>query len=318
MHHDWKQINPHRAAWIERFNKEIRRSDRGHPAARGTARAARERVAAGAAPRAVLRPLLPRRRWRCWPASACASTPQLEGVGLVQYAKFAGDPFNWSVLGQTLLLGVKTVALTACIGLAAGAALPGGAAARAAVPPLRHRAAAPHRAWWCGRSRGSSSSGAKGSSTTSLTGLGLDQRSRAPAPHRAGPRRGALADRDAAHAVAADQRHVAARPEPEGRLGGAGRGRWRTLFRVILPLSLPGLLGGVLLVFASSVTAFVSQTIIGGGRMVLLPFYLGSRRPRSSTGRSRRRSRWCCWSPCSRWSSLLNALGRRSRALVHG
>src|SRR5262249_13841931 len=31
-------------------------------------------------------------------------TPQLEGVGLVQYAKFAGDPFNWSVLWQTLLI----------------------------------------------------------------------------------------------------------------------------------------------------------------------------------------------------------------------
>jgi hypothetical protein len=40
-------------------------------------------------------------------------TPQFEGWGLVQYAKFAGDSFNWSVLGQTLLLGVKTVALTA-------------------------------------------------------------------------------------------------------------------------------------------------------------------------------------------------------------
>ena len=47
-------------------------------------------------------------------------TPQFEGFGLVQYAKFAGDSFNWSVLGQTLLLGVKTVALTACIGVPLG------------------------------------------------------------------------------------------------------------------------------------------------------------------------------------------------------
>jgi putative spermidine/putrescine transport system permease protein len=53
-----------------------------------------------------------------------------------------------------------------------------------------------------------------------------------------------------------------------------GASRWRTLFRVIVPLSLPGLLAGCLLVFSSSVTAFVSQTIIGGGRMVLLPFYI--------------------------------------------
>ena len=27
-------------------------------------------------------------------------TPQFEGWGLVQYAKFAGDSFNWSVLGR--------------------------------------------------------------------------------------------------------------------------------------------------------------------------------------------------------------------------
>ena len=47
-------------------------------------------------------------------------TPQFEGLGLAQYAKFAGDSFNWSVLGQTLLLGVKTVALTACIGVPLG------------------------------------------------------------------------------------------------------------------------------------------------------------------------------------------------------
>ena len=40
-------------------------------------------------------------------------TPQLEGWGVEQYAKFAGDTFNWSVLGQTLLLGVKTVIVTA-------------------------------------------------------------------------------------------------------------------------------------------------------------------------------------------------------------
>jgi len=23
VHHDWRQINPKRAAWIERFNKEV-------------------------------------------------------------------------------------------------------------------------------------------------------------------------------------------------------------------------------------------------------------------------------------------------------
>ena len=50
-----------------------------------------------------------------------------------------------------------------------------------------------------------------------------------------------------------------------------GASRWRTFFQVILPLSLPGWVAGATLVFASSVTAFISQTVIGGGRLVFLP-----------------------------------------------
>jgi len=50
-----------------------------------------------------------------------------------------------------------------------------------------------------------------------------------------------------------------------------GASRWRTLFRVILPLSVPGLVAGCSLVFASATTAFISQGVIGGGRLVYLP-----------------------------------------------
>jgi putative spermidine/putrescine transport system permease protein len=50
-----------------------------------------------------------------------------------------------------------------------------------------------------------------------------------------------------------------------------GASRWRTLVRVIIPLSLPGWVAGASLVFASSVTAFISQSVIGGGRLVFLP-----------------------------------------------
>lgn len=45
----------------------------------------------------------------------------------------------------------------------------------------------------------------------------------------------------------------------------------RTLARVVLPAALPGLLAGATLVFASSSTAFISQSVIGGGRLVYLP-----------------------------------------------
>jgi putative spermidine/putrescine transport system permease protein len=45
----------------------------------------------------------------------------------------------------------------------------------------------------------------------------------------------------------------------------------RTLRRVVLPLALPGLLAGCTLVFASATTAFISQSVIGGGRLAYLP-----------------------------------------------
>ena len=50
-----------------------------------------------------------------------------------------------------------------------------------------------------------------------------------------------------------------------------GSSEFRTLVRVVIPLTLPGLIAGWLLVFASSVTAFVSQSIIGGARLSYLP-----------------------------------------------
>ena len=50
-----------------------------------------------------------------------------------------------------------------------------------------------------------------------------------------------------------------------------GASRWRTFFRVVLPLTLPGWIAGATLVFASAATAFISQSVIGGARLVYLP-----------------------------------------------
>ena len=50
-----------------------------------------------------------------------------------------------------------------------------------------------------------------------------------------------------------------------------GSSKWRTFRKVILPLSLPGWIAGATLVFASSTTAFISQSVIGGARLVYLP-----------------------------------------------
>jgi putative spermidine/putrescine transport system permease protein len=53
-----------------------------------------------------------------------------------------------------------------------------------------------------------------------------------------------------------------------------GASRWRTFTHVILPLSVPGLAAGCLLVFASSTTAFISQSVIGGGRLIYMPLVI--------------------------------------------
>ena len=53
-----------------------------------------------------------------------------------------------------------------------------------------------------------------------------------------------------------------------------GAGAWRTLIKVILPLTLPGVVAGSLLTFAAAITAFITQSLVGGGQMLFMPAYL--------------------------------------------
>jgi putative spermidine/putrescine transport system permease protein len=53
-----------------------------------------------------------------------------------------------------------------------------------------------------------------------------------------------------------------------------GAGEWRTLWRVIVPLSLPGVIAGCILTYTACITAFVTQTLIGGARLVYMPLHI--------------------------------------------
>ena len=53
-----------------------------------------------------------------------------------------------------------------------------------------------------------------------------------------------------------------------------GAGSWRTFFRVVLPLSLPGILAGTILTYSACVTAFVTQSLIGGSRLLYMPMMI--------------------------------------------
>src|ERR1043166_8604273 len=50
-----------------------------------------------------------------------------------------------------------------------------------------------------------------------------------------------------------------------------GAGEWRTLFKVTVPLSLPGMIAGCILTYTACITAFVTQTLIGGARLIYMP-----------------------------------------------
>jgi len=50
-----------------------------------------------------------------------------------------------------------------------------------------------------------------------------------------------------------------------------GASRWRVYFRVIIPLALPGITMGALMIFNMSMGAFTSVALLGGGRVFTLP-----------------------------------------------
>jgi putative spermidine/putrescine transport system permease protein len=63
-------------------------------------------------------------------------------------------------------------------------------------------------------------------------------------------------------------------PNFEDASAALGAGAWRTFFRITLPLTLPGIIAGCLLTFAATITAFISQSLIGGGQMLFMPMYI--------------------------------------------
>ncbi len=53
-----------------------------------------------------------------------------------------------------------------------------------------------------------------------------------------------------------------------------GAGAWRGFWRVTVPLSLPGIIAGCMLTYAAAITAFITQSLVGGGQMLFMPMYI--------------------------------------------
>jgi putative spermidine/putrescine transport system permease protein len=199
-----------------------------------------------------------------------------EKITLVNFAmwrKFLNDPFYWKVTGDTIKLGFLTVAATLLVGyplaLVYLTARPGVQRLLLfiVILPLLTSVVVRTFAWIVILGR-------EGVVNSVVMALGL-----APAPLR-------LLQTELGLIIALTQIEmplmllpllsVMNRIDPNWRDASEalGASKWRTLFRVTLPLSLPGLVAGCVLVFASSTTAFISQSIIGGNRLVYLPLLI--------------------------------------------
>jgi putative spermidine/putrescine transport system permease protein len=194
-------------------------------------------------------------------------------IGFAQWRSFLGDPFTWKVIFDTVKLGVVTVMATAVIGYPIALVFLG-AGPRwqrvilfVVILPLLTSVVVRTFAWIVILGR-------EGVVNQAVLWLGL-----APAPLN-------LLQTEPGLVIALTQIEmpllllpllsVMSRMDPNLRDASAGLGasRWRTLLRVTLPLSLPGLVSGCMLVFASSATAFISQFVIGGNRLVYLPLLI--------------------------------------------
>jgi putative spermidine/putrescine transport system permease protein len=186
------------------------------------------------------------------------------------YLKFFTDPFNYSILIDTLLLGVKATLVCLVFGYPI-AWLCSRAGARwqsvllfLVILPILTSVVVRTFAWIVILGR-------QGILNQIVLGLGLSQE----------PLRLLYTEVGVVIVLAQVQMPLMVLPiltvlsKLDPNLADASRvlgaGEWRTLRKVTLPLSLPGVIAGCILTYAASITAFVTQTLIGGARLIYMP-----------------------------------------------
>ena len=199
--------------------------------------------------------------------------PEMKRFGFNQFRKFLSDPYSLKVLGQTLVIGAETTALCLLLGF-----------------PL---------AWLFVRSPGWLRSvliliillplltsvvvrtfasivilGRLGIVNSALMTLGLID-TPLQLLYSVGGLVFALAQ---VHMPLMVLPLISALSRIDPNLADAsaalGAGAWRTFLRITLPLTLAGIIAGCLLTYCLSLTAFITQTLIGGGQMLLMPGYI--------------------------------------------
>lgn len=199
--------------------------------------------------------------------------PQLSGFGLTQYRTIVTDGFSLPVLGDTLWLGAQVTVLCLVLGYALAWSYVRSPATLqkvlmlVIVMPLLTSVVVRTFAWVVILGR-------QGIVNSALLDLGWID-----GPIKLLYTRGGLIV-----ALANVQLPLMALPlitalqklDPnlEDASAALGASAFRTFVRITLPLTLPGIVAGCLLTFAATITAFISQSLIGGGQMLFMPMYI--------------------------------------------
>jgi len=197
----------------------------------------------------------------------------MKTFGFTQYAKFLLDPFSLSVLGNTLWIGVEVTFLCLLLGLPLAWAYvrsPGWAQSiliLIILLPLLTSVVVRTFSWIVILGR-------QGIVNSTLAALGVIDT----------PLKLLYTEGGMVVALAQVQMPLMvlplitalARIDPNllDASVALGAGQWRTFLKVILPLTLPGIIAGCLLTYAAAITAFITQTLVGGGQMLFMPMYI--------------------------------------------
>ena len=63
-------------------------------------------------------------------------------------------------------------------------------------------------------------------------------------------------------------------PSLEEAARSLGADRWQAFLKVTIPMSMPGILAGMLLVFALSISSYVVPTLMDGWKVIVLPIHI--------------------------------------------
>jgi putative spermidine/putrescine transport system permease protein len=206
-------------------------------------------------------------------AMSLSTDAELHGFTVAHYAKFFTDAFNYSILWSTIVLGVKATLLCLLFGYPI-AWICSRAHARwqtvllfLVILPIMTSVVVRTFSWIVILGR-------QGVLNQIALGLGLTSE----------PLRLLFTELGVVIVLAQVQMPLMVLPiltvmsRTDPNLADASRalgaGEWRTLWKVTLPLSLPGVIAGCILTYSASVTAFVTQTLIGGARLVYMPLHI--------------------------------------------